>query len=250
MRTAIFATLLLLGCGKSDRVTSQTPATERLGTVATSIPKPPVLPPHPVVEISGGVFYLPTDSDSAYVLRYCCKENLPKGFWTIESGDTTSPYNDIIFAAGGGDSGNGVTIHNFSGDQHVGKGMFNIDTGECVGCDLDIAGDVSAKRSIGGKLNAVPLPPSHEAAVYAELWKICKANHLQYRVFNASNMAIAVAWDVRSSYDQMAHGQIDSWRAANFHQDPTAAAEALTKALSGPPTETVEKPFDTGVVGP
>lgn len=194
MRTAIFATLLLLGCGKA-------------------VPKPPVLPPS---LLDGTELNLGGD--------------LPRNNTVIMRGKI-APSHDITQAAGGGgDAGKGVTIENFSGDGHMSKGLFNVDTGECIGCD--------------------PIPPSHEAAVYAELWKICKAKHLQYRVITSSPMTFALAWDGKSSYHQMAYDEIDSWRVWNFDQDPTAAAEALTKALGGPPTTRAVKPFDTGEVRP
>lgn len=84
-------------------------------------------------------------------------------------------------------------------------------------------------------------PPSHEAAVYAELWKICKERHLAYEVWRGSHSGLyyADAW----------HGGGVKW-SIDPASGPTEAAERLIRLLKGSPTFTPFTPFDTGIVRP
>jgi hypothetical protein len=89
-------------------------------------------------------------------------------------------------------------------------------------------------------------PRSHEAQVYAELWKVCKQRRLIYRV--------------RSSYTDDKHylgfaeNQRDDAWITDPEKGPTEAAEALLRILNNLPTF-VKPPertplFDTGDVQP
>lgn len=97
--------------------------------------------------------------------------------------------------------------------------------------------------------------PSHEAEVYAELWKICAAKHLKYRVRNITDLgADAWAWNENYSWSQAISSKTDYWQTnVRSDHDTTAAAEDLIKIIPGPPTEKARNSysnFDTGEVRP
>jgi hypothetical protein len=104
---------------------------------------------------------------------------------------------------------------------------------------------VSNVTGDGDNLGSQPLihsyEPSHEAQVYAELWKVCHEKHLTYRVANDSIYPEKFAGVAVSDKG-------DYWVTA-AESGPTEAAESLTKLLQGPPTFPALT-FDTGKVRP
>jgi hypothetical protein len=96
---------------------------------------------------------------------------------------------------------------------------------------------------------------SHEAQVYAELWRVCKEKHLSFKVWE-DNGANAEAWDNRYSMIEALGEDIPRWAIFQVFRDqgPTKAAEDLLEALKHGPNRGKQKnsqqSFDTGVVNP
>jgi hypothetical protein len=94
--------------------------------------------------------------------------------------------------------------------------------------------------------------PSHEAQVYAELWRVCKERHLTYHVFCYPDLGCnAAAYsNPRDKSSWAAHSE------PSGGIDPTKAAEELLKALTAPPNyvrtpyKHPEANFDTGEIRP
>lgn len=106
-------------------------------------------------------------------------------------------------------------------------------------------GGVAKEIHLGNVVSNIDPPPSHEAQVYAELWRVCKERGLTFRVNNsyaADGFFTAIAWDENGN----------SWMATKL--GPTEAAELLIQRLKGEPTwhtpPPPQHPFDTGQVKP
>jgi predicted small lipoprotein YifL len=116
----------------------------------------------------------------------------------------------------------------------------------------------------GSKANDVPMPPqdttytmhstydpnlkanlssTHEAQVYAELWRVCKERHLRYQV--SSVLVVGHTEYIASVWND----EFDFWSV--YGKGPTEAVEKLLVRLRGEPTTPHQgKVFDTGEVTP
>lgn len=113
----------------------------------------------------------------------------------------------------------------------------------CAGCGKPKAPGVTSQTPVTDSFAGDRSLPSHEVAVYAELWRVCKEAHVGYRIHYLDDRGY-----YGELYNSRGFGLYVYTR--GFTSGPTEAAERLILVVRNLKDHPVRKDFDSGKVIP